>query len=98
MRQASAKRKSALHKSDLAGAALQDALLKARLCRLRAKRAQHVLEAANAYIKHVRWTVQQSKCKSTSILSKRRYRVTTVAKPGLHGIQRTQLFLWNEHN
>jgi len=87
MCQALAKRKSALHKSELANAALREALLNARLCHSQAQNAKHVLDAANIYIGHVQWTVQQSKHKS--VLSNREYRVTTVTNPGVYG---THLF------
>ena len=96
MRQAFSKRKSALHKSKLADAALRGALLKAKLCRSRARLSKQVLDAANTYTNHVRWTIGRSKHKN--VLSRRPCRVTTVTNPGVHGIRGTQLFLWNEHD
>ena len=94
--QAFSKCKSALHKSELADAALQEALLKARLCRFQTRHTKHILGAANIYIKKVRWAIQQSKHKR--VLSKRTYCVITVTKPGVHGVQCMQLFLWIEHH
>jgi len=79
MRQAFSKRKSAVHKSKIADAALQEALLKARLYRSRAQHAKYVLDAANVYISHVRWTVRRSK--HTNVLSKRVDRATAVTDP-----------------
>jgi hypothetical protein len=96
MRKAFSKRKSALHKSDLADAALREALLKARLCRSRAQHAKHVLGATNVYTKNIRWAVQQYEQKSA--LSNRVCRLTTETKPGVQGAQCTQLFLWIKHH
>ena len=89
MRQARSKRKSAAHKSEIA-------LMEARLYRSRAQHAKHVLNAANAYMSHVRWTIRRSK--HTSVLSKRVDRATAVTDPVVRGMQGTQLFLWNQHD
>ena len=96
LHQALAKRRGALHKSELADAAVKQALLATSLCRSQAQHAKHVLDAANVYISHVKRTIQQSKHKN--ILSKRTYRVTTETSPGVHGVQRMQLFSCNEHH
>ena len=93
MRQAFSKRKSAVHKSEIADAALQEALLKARLYRSRAQHAKYVLDAANVYISHVRWTVRRSKHK----MSKRVDRATAVTDPVVNRTKGTQPFLWNQH-
>jgi hypothetical protein len=90
MRQAFVKRKSAVHKSELADAALKVALLKAKLCRSRAQHAKHVSDAANVYIENVRWTVRGSKHKS--VLSKRAHRVKTVTDPVVPGNQLRNYF------
>lgn len=82
MSQALAKRKSALHKSQLANAAL-------RLCRSRAQHAKQVSDAADTYTAHVRRTIRQSNFSP-------KYRFTTVREPGVLGVKGMQLFLWNE--
>jgi hypothetical protein len=96
MHQAFVKRNSALHKSEFADAALQNALLKKKLCHFRARHAKHVLDAANVYMDRVRSSILQGKRRSD--LWKNAYKITTVTKPGTHRVQRMQLFLWNEHD
>jgi hypothetical protein len=61
MTQAKAKRKTAKHKCNLAGANFRDAVLKAKLCRIRARHAKHVLDATKVYLHHVNWTIQRSR-------------------------------------
>lgn len=50
-----------MQKCKLADADFREALLKAKLCRIRARHAKHVLDAANVYAHHVKWTILQSK-------------------------------------
>ena len=84
MSQALAKRKSVLHKSELADAAL-------RLSLSRAQHAKHVSNAASAYIALVRRTIRRS---NHSL----KYRLTTVTEPGVDRVKGMRLFLWNERD
>jgi hypothetical protein len=80
--QAKTKRKNAIKKCELADADFREAVLKAKLCRLRAQRAKHVLDATNVYAHHVKWTIQRSKYRDVKAM--------TVIDKGQHGTEGTQ--------
>lgn len=67
--QSKAKRKNAIKKCELADADFREAMLKAKLCRARAQRAKHVLDAANVYAHHVKWTIQRSKYRDVKAMT-----------------------------
>ena len=55
---------------------LQEALVRAKLCRSKAQLAKQGLNAANAYLTHVQWTLKRSKYSDVLLHSSR---VITVA-------------------
>jgi len=89
--QTKAKRKFAIQKCKLADADLREAVLKSReavlkkkLCRVRAQHAKDVLNATNVYAHHVKWTIERSNYRDSSS------KVTTVTESGPYGTKGTQ--------
>ena len=66
--------KNASNKVELADAKLQEALVRAKLCRSRARHAKQTLNAAKAYLTHVQWTLKRSKY--SNVLSQRSHIIT----------------------
>src|SRR5262245_43093811 len=52
--------KNASNKVKLTNAELQEAQVRAKLCRSRARHAKQIQNAANAYLTHVQWTLKRS--------------------------------------